>query len=137
MKKVFYLTLTALFCLIVLTACDRKQRAIDNLSEFVEKVEKHAPEYTAEDWKEINKEYDELIAEISKYDYSIKDAERIEKLKGKYDGIRFKDTLEDVVDGVDKTIHKVKKRVDGFIDGIIGNEVQPLTNETDSSENIN
>ena len=137
MKKVFYLTLTALFCFIVLTACDRKQHAIDNLSEFVDKVEKHAPEYTDEDWKDINKEYDELVAEIDKYDYSSKEIERIEELKGKYDGLRFKDTVEDIVDGVDKAIHKAKGRTKGIINGIIGNEVQPLTNETDSSESIN
>lgn len=133
MKKVLYLTFTALLCLLVFTACDRKQHAIDNLSDFVEKVKKNAPEYTAADWEEVDKEYDEIIAEIEKYDYSSKETERIAELKGKYVGIKTKDSAKDLIDSVDKTLHEVKGAIKGFKDGILGNEMQPLGSEADSS----
>lgn len=137
MKKIFNLTLTALFCFIALAACDRKQHAIDNLSNFVEKVEKNAPEYTDEDWDKVNKEYDEIIAEIDKYDYSGDETKRIAELKGKYIGIKTKDSVKDLINSVDKTLQEIKGTVKGTKDGFLGNEVQPLTNETDSSESIN
>ena len=136
MIKYFKIAFNALFIIITLcflAACDKKQYAIDNLSEFVEKVKKEAPEYTSKDWEEADREYDEIIAEIEKYDYSTKETERIAELKGKYDGIKFKDTVEDAVDGVDKVFHEVKGRAKGVINGILGNEMQSLGNEADSS----
>ena len=120
-------------CLLVFTACDRKQHAIDNLSDFVEKVKKNAPEYTTADWEEVDKEYDEIIAEIEKYDYSGKESERIAELKGKYVGIKTQDSAKDLIDSVDKTLHEVKGAIKGFKDGILGNEMQPLGSEADSS----
>ena len=120
MKKVFYLTLTALFCFIVLTACDKKQHAMDNFSDFLEKVEKHASEYTEEDWTNVNKEYDELITEIDKYDYSGDDAKRIATLKGKFAGIKTKNTVNKFIDDIDKAAKEVKGGIEGFADGIIG-----------------
>ena len=137
MKKLLYLSLTALFCFIVLTACDKKQHAIDNLSDFVEKVKKEAPEYTSKDWEEVDKEYDEIIAEIEKYDYSSEETKRIAELKGKYIGIKTKDDVRDLFNSVDKTLQEIKGTVKGIKDGILGNEVQPLTNETDSSKTSN
>ena len=132
MKKVV-LSVFALFCFMVLTACDKKQSAIDNLSNFVEKVEKNAPEYKDEDWAKVNKEYEEIIAEIDKYDYSGDDAKRIAELKGKFIGIKTKDSVRDIIDGVDKAVQDIKSAVKGIKDGFLGNEGQPLANEADNS----
>lgn len=122
MKKSLYLFLTALFCFIVFSACDKKQYAIDKLSSFVERVEKHASEYTEEDWSEVNKEYEEIIAEIDKYDYSGDDAKRIATLKGKFAGIKTKNTVNKFIDGIDKAAKELKGAIDGFTEGILGSE---------------
>ena len=124
-------------CLFVLCSCNKKQHAIDNLSNFVEKVEKNAPEYTAEDWAEVNKEYDEIIAEIDKYDYSGDETKRIAQLKGKFIGIKAKDSVKDFINGVDKTIKEIGGTVDGIKEGLLNNEIQPLTNNPDSAESSN
>ena len=137
MKKISFLSITALFCLLVLTACDRKQQALDNLSDFVEEVKNNASKYSDKDWEEADKEYDEIIAEIEKYDYSSKEAERIAKLKGKYAGIKTKEGVKGFFNKVGESIHEAASTIDGFKDGILGNEVRPQTNETDSSENNN
>lgn len=136
-NKIAFHALFIIITLCFLTACDRKQHAIDNLSNFVEKVEKNAPEYTDEDWDKVNKEYDEIIAEIDKYDYSGDETKRIAELKGKYIGIKTKDSVKDLINSVDKTLQEINGTVKGMKDGFLGNEVQPLTNETDSSESIN
>lgn len=140
MKKYNKIAFNALFIIITLcflTSCDKKQHAIDNLSDFVEKVKKEAPDYTSKDWEEADREYDEIIAEIEKYDYSTNETERIAELKGKYIGIKTKDSVKDLINSVDKTLQEIKGTVKGMKDGFLGNEVQPLTNETDSSESIN
>lgn len=124
MKKVTLLTIVA-FAILLFSSCDKKQRAIDNLSDLVEKVEKNASEYTEEDWVEVNQQYDKLVAEIDKYDYSGKDSERISKLKGKYAGIKARNTISKFVDGIDKTAKEVKGAIEGFTEGLTdGNKSQ-------------
>lgn len=122
--KLTRLFLSAFICLFIFCSCDKKQHAIDNLSDFVEKVEKNAPEYTEEDWTNVNKEYDELITEIDKYDYSGNEAKRIAELKGKFTGIKTKNTVNKFFDGIDKAAKEVKGVIDGFTEGIKGNKEQ-------------
>ncbi len=133
MKKTQLLLSLAIACVLVLTSCDKKQNAIDNLSNFVEKVEKNAPNYTDKDWTNVNNEYDELITEIDKYEYSSDEAKLIAELKGKYIGIKAKDNVNDFIEGVDKAVNEVKSTIKGIKDGILGNEMQPLGSEADSS----
>ena len=105
MKSTAFL-LSTFLCLFLLCSCDKKQHAIDNLSDFVEKVEKNAPEYTDEDWAKVNQEYEEIIAEIDKYDYSGDETKQIAELKGKFVGIKTKDSVRDIIDGVDKAVQQ-------------------------------
>ena len=120
MKKITYLTITLLFCLLTFTACDRKQHAIDKLNNLVEKVEKNASEYTEEDWAAVDQKYAKIIAEIDKYDYSSNDSKRISKLKGKYSGIKTQYTISNFVDGIDKTAKEIKGAIEGFAEGLTG-----------------
>jgi len=112
--------LTALLCIFVLCSCDKKQYAIDNLSDLVEKVEKNASDFTEEDWAEVDQQYDKIIAEIDKYDYSSDDSKRISKLKGKYSGLKTRNTFNKIVDGIDKTAKEVKGAIEGFTEGLSG-----------------
>lgn len=121
MKKVALFTIVA-FAILLFTSCDKKQRAIDNLSDLVEKVEKNASEYTEEDWTEVDQQYDKIIAEIDKYDYSSNDSKRISKLKAKYSGIKTRNTISNFVDGIDKTAKKVKGAIEGFAEGLTGGD---------------
>ena len=127
MKSTAFL-LSTFLCLFLLCSCDKKQHAIDNLSDFVEKVEKNAPEYTDEDWAKVNQEYEEIIAEIDKYDYSGDETKQIAELKGKFVGIKTKDSVRDIIDGVDKAGQDIKGTVKGIKDGFLGNEVPSLEN---------
>lgn len=127
MKHVKYLFVLSV-CLLIFCSCDKKQHAIDNLSNFVEKVEKNAPDYSDEDWAKVNKEYEEITAEIDKYDYSGDETKRIAELKGKFVGIKTKDSVRDIIDGVDKAVQDIKGTVKGIKDGFLGNEVPSLEN---------
>lgn len=133
MKKLFAFTFIMLVSLLLLTACDKKQRAIDNLSDFVEKVRKNAPDYTDKDWEEVDKEYDEIMTEIEKYEYSEKEAERIGELQGRLDAIKVKNGGKDVIN----TLMKWKMRIKSFFDEVLSKSKSPsempsLANEIDS-----
>jgi len=119
MKKVVRFTIVA-FAILMFSSCDKKQHAIDNLSDLVEKVEKNASDFTEEDWAEVDQQYDKIIAEIDKYDYSSDDSKRISKLKGKYSGLKTRNTFNKIVDGIDKTAKEVKGAIEGFTEGLSG-----------------
>ena len=119
MKKVFCFTIVT-FAILMFSSCDKKQHAIDNLSDLVEKVEKNASDFTEEDWAEVDQQYDKIIAEIDKYDYSSEDSKRISKLKGKYSGLKTRNTFNKIVDGIDKTAKEVKGAIEGFTEGLSG-----------------
>lgn len=119
MKKVFCFTIVA-FAILMFSSCDKKQHAIDNLSDLVEKVDKNASDFTEEDWAEVDQQYDKIIAEIDKYDYSSEDSKRISKLKGKYSGLKTRNTFNKIVDGIDKTAKEVKGAIEGFTEGLSG-----------------
>ena len=122
MKKLISITLSTLFCILVFSACDKKQHALENFTNFVEKVEKNAPEFTNEDWTIADKEYAELVAEVDKYEYSGDKAKRIAELKGKYAGIKAKNGIKKFFEDIDKAAQEVKGAIEGFTEGIVGNK---------------
>lgn len=118
--KVTTLLLSVLFSLLLFSSCDKKQYAIGKLNNLVEKVEKNASQYTDDDWTKVNKEYDDLIAEIDKYDYSAEDTKRIAELKGKFVGIKAKNTIDSFMDGIDKAAKGLKGAIEGFTKEVTG-----------------
>jgi len=117
MRKVVCFTIMA-FAILIFSSCDKKQSAIDQLCDFVEEVEKEAPEYTEEEWEKVNKEYEELVAEIGKYEYSGDESKQIAELKGKFVGIKTKNSVNKFIDGIDKAAKEVQGVIDGFTKGI-------------------
>jgi len=139
MKKITYLTITALFCILLFASCDRKQRALDNLKEFVEKVEKEAPELTEEEWKDVNKEYDDLMAEIDKYDYSLEESKQIGELQGRLMAIKVKDTGKDAIEGARKAYAKWVGIIWGFLHELFGSNsnMPPFGTDSIGSSGLN
>ena len=121
MKRIVYLSVIAL-ALLVFTACDKKQHAIDKFSDFVEKVEKDSPKYTGEDWDKADKEFEALVAETEKYEYSSQEVRRIAKLKGQYAGMKTKNSINNFIDDLDEAAEELKGAIEGFTKGIAGDE---------------
>jgi len=136
MRKKTLFAVIALMCLLVLTACDRKQRALDNLKEFVERVEKEAPELTEDEWKDVNKEYVDLMAEIDKYDYSLEESKQIGELQGRLVAIKVKDTGKDAIEGARKAYAKWVGIIWGFLHELFGSNSNMPPFGTDSIGSI-
>ena len=120
MKSFFLYTFIALFCVLVLTTCDKKQRAIDGFGNFVERVEKNASKFTEEDWAKADKECEKMITEIDKYEYTDQETRRIGELVGRYVGIRTKESIKTIIEDIDKAAPKVEGALEGFVEGFIG-----------------
>lgn len=133
MKNYFLLSLTALVCLLLLTACHDRRHTLKELDVFVENVEKNAPQYSDADWERSDAEYDALIKEIDKYDYSIEETRQIGKLKGEYAGIKVKYKGEKFLERIDKAIEEAMGKIEGFKDGFIG-QVEPQVVDKSSGQ---
>ena len=106
-----------LISLFLLSACDKKQIAIDNLSDFVDKVEKRAPTYTDEDWDKVDIEYEDIISEIESYQYSDEEKQHIARLTGKYAGIKTRYSVNKVIEGLGDAVNEIRSTIEGFTEG--------------------
>lgn len=139
LNKLAITTLSLFVILFVFSACDRKQRAIDNLREFVERVEKEAPELTEDEWKDVNKEYVDLMAEIDKYDYSLEESKQIGELQGRLVAIKVKDTGKDAIEGARKAYAKWVGIIWGFLHELFGSNsnMPPFGTDSIGSSGLN
>ena len=122
MKKGLLL-LVAISSLLVFTACSERREAYNavvRLSVFVDDVEQNAPQFSDQDWKEKDTDYNALIKEIDKHRYSSDEVHQIGKLKGRYIGIRTKYHGIDLIKRIDNAYEDIKGQFEGFKDGLIG-----------------
>lgn len=81
--KNFYLLLTFFICASVFCSCSKKERAMDRLESFTEKLEQKSNNYSSSDWEEASTEFDEITDELTEYEYSDDERKLIGELKGR------------------------------------------------------
>lgn len=129
MKSFIKLSIITLISVFLLSACDKKQMAINDLSDFVEKVDKNAPTFTEKDWDEVDAKYDIIIAEIDKYQFTGEEKKQIAELKGRFTGIKTKYSVNKVIEGVGDAVKEIRGTIEGFKDGIVGKKESPKEKE--------
>ena len=131
MERLLRLSLLAFICILLFSACNqrnRSQNAINNLRDFVTKVEENASEFTEEDWNRCDAEYETLAKEIDRYRYSAENVHEIGRLKGKYTGIKSKYKGKEMIENVENAIEDIKGKIEGFKEGISGQKESPEEN---------
>lgn len=106
MKKIFGL----LFACLLMTACQTKETYVKDFNSFVEKVQKEAADYTAEDWEKADKKFEMLSTENYtqfEQELSVEEKAEIMKLQATYAATKVKAGIKDAA-----------KKVDGFIKGL-------------------
>lgn len=104
--------LVALSC-IVLYSCSmiiEEQDPLRQLEELTEDIRLHHQEYTAADWKEAYARYEQIAAEMEKYQYSKEEAEMIGKMEGECVGYFMKSAI--------KSLDGLESEIKGFFDGL-------------------
>ena len=98
MKKVLFMLLV----MFALSACQSKDSYVKEFSDFVDKVEMEAADYTDKDWKKADLKFSDLSTNL----YADEKAEII-KLQATYAGLKMKAGVKDAA-----------KKVDKFLDGL-------------------
>ena len=87
-----------------------EQDPLRQLEELTEDIRLHHQEYTAADWKEAYARYEQIAAEMEKYQYSKEEAEMIGKMEGECVGYFMKSAV--------KSLDGLESETKGFFDGL-------------------
>ena len=99
MKKVLFMLLV----MFALSACQSKDSYVKEFSDFVDKVEMEAADYTDKDWKKADLKFSDLSTDIyAKFEEELNADE-----KATYAGLKMKAGVKDAA-----------KKVDKFLDGL-------------------
>ena len=74
MKNLFL----AMMCAALLTSCSTN---IERLEKFVEKTEKNADNFTADDWKKNGKEFSKLMEDLAEEEESLSSEDQLKRMK--------------------------------------------------------
>lgn len=104
MKKVLFMLLV----MFALSACQSKDSYVKEFSDFVDKVEMEAADYTDKDWKKADLKFSDLSTN-PKFEEELSADEKAEiiKLQATYAGLKMKAGVKDAA-----------KKVDKFLDGL-------------------
>ena len=109
MKKQIIILMLMAASLTAFASCESESR-VDDLKEFVEKVQKEAGTYTEEKWEEVNDEFSKLLDKLNQYeDLSEEELKEMAKLQGEYAATVFKNKGGKVMEEMKKA-GKTKKR---------------------------
>lgn len=84
MKKyiLFPLFAVAIMCF---SSCHSQKGRMDDLKDFVEKIQEEGKDYTLDQWKEANERFQKLLDKINSYeDLTKEELEEMAKLQGQY-----------------------------------------------------
>ena len=89
---------------------------MEELKDFVEKVQKEGSSYTEKKWEEVNEEFTELLQKLNSYeDLSAEELRGIAELQGQYAATVFKEHAG-------KAMEKAGAVLDGFVEGLTGDD---------------
>lgn len=124
MKKLFMAALLGGASLLCLGSCVSKSR-VDELKEFVEKVEKEGSSYTEEQWEEVNEEFSKMLDKLNEYeDMTPEELQEVAKLQGEFAAKAFKEQAG-------KAMEKAGAMLDGFMQGLTGDTEEEEDDSTD------
>lgn len=124
MKKLFMAALLGGASLLCLGSCESKSR-VDELKEFVEKVEKEGSSYTEEQWEEVNEEFSKMLDKLNEYeDMTPEELQEVAKLQGEFAAKAFKEQAG-------KAMEKAGAMLDGFMQGLTGDTEKEEDDSTD------
>ena len=123
MKKIIVLLLTAVAAVVVMSSC--KETLPKRFDLFVSQVEKRYTNFSEDNWKKANAQFDKLLKEYqeNRDSYNAEEKKQINEAVGKYAGIVTKSGLNTVIDALDGMLKQIPSLLDnigGFFKGLGG-----------------
>lgn len=117
MKKLLMAALMGGASLFALSSCETKSR-VDELRDFVEKVQEEGSSYTQEQWKEANEEFSKLLEKLDPLeDMTPEEVQEVARLQGEYAAKAFKEQAGEAME-------KAGAALGGFIQGLTGSDAE-------------
>lgn len=114
MRKYIVIALWALTTLSI-GACQSRSSRIDDLKDFVEKIQKDGKDYSQEQWEKANEKFSQLLDKINSYeDLSEDELKEVAKLQGQYAATVFKNSGKAIMEQMEKA----GAALDGFLEGV-------------------
>lgn len=118
MKKTILGAMLAAASLLCLGGCGQHSR-VDELKDFVEKVQKEGSDYTEEQWQEVNAEFTKLLDKLNDYkDLSPEEVKEIAKYQAEYATAAFKEHAGKFMQEADKTLEQAGAALEGALEGL-------------------
>ena len=118
MKKTIAALAVAAASVLGLASCGSSSR-MDELKDFVEKVQKEGSAYTEEQWQEVNAEFTKLLDKLNDYkDLSPEEVKEIAKYQAEYATAAFKEHAGKFMQEADKTLEQAGAALEGALEGL-------------------
>lgn len=119
MKKyiLFPLFAVAIMCF---SSCHSQKGRMDDLKDFVEKIQEEGKDYTLDQWKDANERFQKLLDKINSYeDLTKEELEEMAKLQGQYVATVFKNSGKSIMEQMQKAGAALDSLEEGFEEGMI------------------
>ncbi len=114
MKKTILLTMFLAAVLFGLGACGEKSR-MDELKDFVEKVQEEGSGYTEEKWQEVNEEFSKLLDKLNEYkDLSPEELKEMAKYQAEFATAAFKQHAGKFMEDAGKAMEQAGAVLEGL-----------------------
>ena len=116
MKRLFLL-LATFFVSATLFACTPKN-PIEKLTKLADKVECNHKEYTDKDWEEVAKEYNEIVDNFNKKEYTKEELKEFGRQRGRIKGYMTKKTLNKWGKEFEEFANELGGGIEGFFESL-------------------
>lgn len=116
---------------MVLTSCNGKKQAIDDLREIRTEIRVHGEEYNSEDWKGAQEEIAQIHERLEVYELTTKEEELVEKIDSEISMYMLRYNTKGM-------LGNVAYAISGMIDDVVGTHTQevlaPQLSEVDRTQ---
>ena len=115
--RLFILSVVALFAMSCTTT---PQQEVEQLDEYVTRVERDSDNYTEEDWARVDADFEELRADIeANYENMSPDQQRAAmRAVGRYYGLKTRRGIDKATRKTQEVMESVPSIIEGFMDAL-------------------
>ena len=117
-KYIFFASLS--WSILCFSVGHSQKGRMDDLKDFVEKIQEEGKDYTLDQWKEANERFQKLLDKINSYeDLTKEELEEMAKLQGQYAATVFKNSGKSIMEQMQKAGVALDSLEEGFEKGMI------------------
>lgn len=106
------------FIILGISSCVINSDPISRMEELVSELENNSANYTIEDWKIVEEEYNQIMIDADNYQLNESELNYLAKLKGKYYAYYVKSSSKLLKEELDRQSQLWDNALEGFLEGL-------------------